>query len=637
MEMTFRRRTYICICLSWLLFLQAGCGSHGQVKIPQLETPVIRTEFYRMVTREYIGKEEVEITSNGPKLYDCCAKAAVMVTEITVDIGQEVASGDIVAYVDETQAKKDYEHARQQYRLAEKIRQQTLELQELELQAAAEPDGEEGERTYAMLQEEHRYQNTQHDKQQKELQEQMKMLKQVLEEHVIRAEHDGVVVYRKNFLRDPMAEPQEAVVSLADENMEDEVVVYPVFHKEYSDKVICVGNDSLFRENGEDVVYVRKENGQKEKRRVTLGRSDENYTEVTEGLKEGETVYYEVTADLQGTYEKINVSKDDLNWKLEFACTIESGEIYQRLYRTKQDGYLYQKCVEDGAAVRKGDRIAVVETGVGTAQVADAKNQLEQAEGTYQRMQEEYEEQKQNAADENERGQITCRETISRLESEYEILLLREQYQELANHNTEGKVSIYAETDGVVSWMFDSVETEDSGERKRIGEGAKLQQGDALFGITQQGGTLLKLEFQIQEPEKIQYKNYPISTPRIGQKVSIRTDGGMRHMEGRCVGMGEEEKNCFYVKPDIPIEMEEAPSSGLFVYEYLRVPDAVTVPKEAVFIDETTGCSYVWCIENEEMIRRFVHTDDSFVYEGRQLVYEGIEEGQTIALWDTSG
>lgn len=48
-----------------------------------------------------------------------------------------------------------------------------------------------------------------------------------------------------------------------------------------------MGKDSIYKDGDTRYVYVKNDEGGREKRIITTGESDENYTQVTEGLKEG--------------------------------------------------------------------------------------------------------------------------------------------------------------------------------------------------------------------------------------------------------------------------------------------------------------------------------------------------------------
>lgn len=64
--------------------------------------------------------------------------------------------------------------------------------------------------------------------------------------------------------------------------------MYPVyFEKTKANQALVVGKDSIYKDGDTRYVYVKNDEGGREKRIITTGESDENYTQVTEGLKEG--------------------------------------------------------------------------------------------------------------------------------------------------------------------------------------------------------------------------------------------------------------------------------------------------------------------------------------------------------------
>ena len=86
--------------------------------------------------------------------------------------------------------------------------------------------------------------------------------------------------------------------------------MYPVyFEKTKADQALVVGKDSIYKEGDTRYVYVKNDEGGREKRIITTGESDENYTQVTEGLKEGELVYYNSTDQVPTKYSKYTVTR----------------------------------------------------------------------------------------------------------------------------------------------------------------------------------------------------------------------------------------------------------------------------------------------------------------------------------------
>lgn len=89
--------------------------------------------------------------------------------------------------------------------------------------------------------------------------------------------------------------------------------MYPVyFEKTKADQALVVGKDSIYKEGDTRYVYVKMMRAH-EKRIITTGESDENYTQVTEGLKEGELVYYNSTDQVPTKYSKYTVTRSDFD------------------------------------------------------------------------------------------------------------------------------------------------------------------------------------------------------------------------------------------------------------------------------------------------------------------------------------
>ena len=90
--------------------------------------------------------------------------------------------------------------------------------------------------------------------------------------------------------------------------------MYPVyFEKTKANQALVVGKDSIYKDGDTRYVYVKNDEGGREKRIITTGESDENYTQVTEGLKEGELVYYNSTDQVPTKYSKYTVTRSDFD------------------------------------------------------------------------------------------------------------------------------------------------------------------------------------------------------------------------------------------------------------------------------------------------------------------------------------
>ena len=88
--------------------------------------------------------------------------------------------------------------------------------------------------------------------------------------------------------------------------------LYPIYFEEKrAEHVLLVGNDSLYQEDGETYVYVKAGDDTREKRKVTAGAADDHNTQITDGLAEGEAVYYETTERMPSDYTEYTVERSD--------------------------------------------------------------------------------------------------------------------------------------------------------------------------------------------------------------------------------------------------------------------------------------------------------------------------------------
>ena len=88
--------------------------------------------------------------------------------------------------------------------------------------------------------------------------------------------------------------------------------LYPIYFEEKkAEHVLLVGNDSLYQEDGETYVYVKAGDDTREKRKVTAGAADDHNTQITDGLAEGEAVYYETMERMPSDYTEYMVERSD--------------------------------------------------------------------------------------------------------------------------------------------------------------------------------------------------------------------------------------------------------------------------------------------------------------------------------------
>ena len=88
--------------------LLSGCRGKAAVgTVPELLEPVAVNAAYRPVELGMIGETKVLYGTVVPQEYCCFYDTNVGITEITVEIGDYVQKGDVVAYADIEQAKEE--------------------------------------------------------------------------------------------------------------------------------------------------------------------------------------------------------------------------------------------------------------------------------------------------------------------------------------------------------------------------------------------------------------------------------------------------------------------------------------------------------------------------------------------------
>ena len=124
--------------------------------------------------------------------------------------------------------------------------------------------------------------------------------------------------------------------------------------------VLTVGNDSIYEENNQKFVYVKTDSSEKERRDIETGASDNNYTEVVSGLKEGDLVYYASDAVMPSDYTEYTVALDSYTKTATVKSDSFSVEDLNSVsYTAPCDGRFTSLNVKKGQKVKKGDVLFV--------------------------------------------------------------------------------------------------------------------------------------------------------------------------------------------------------------------------------------------------------------------------------------
>ena len=217
--------------------------------------------------------------------------------------------------------------------------------------------------------------------------------------------------------------------------------LYPIYFEEKkAEHVLLVGNDSLYQEDGETYVYVKAGDDTREKRKVTAGAADDHNTQITDGLAEGEAVYYETTERMPSDYTEYTVERSDFqveNHGLKYGRADKNA----RVYLAAKEGEIVKIAVEKDAEVKKGDLLYIINTGEGKAAITEAANAIETENTTYQKQQTDYDAQLielQNATDsvsDYDRQMITLQKEVAEADHSYTLQQLQAAYDTLSRGN----------------------------------------------------------------------------------------------------------------------------------------------------------------------------------------------------------
>ena len=290
----------------------------------------------------------------------------------TVNAGDVLAVCDVDEAKKQLQECKDaLAHENETYEISAQISDTQIKL--WESQAA----GQENNILIATEQENERYDKQLHEYRVQKINEQMALYQQIVDDGTLKAAHSGLVTYTKKLTGGRSAAAYENIVIVSDTDdlvldikdtaineykysdydkkyvivdgekydvtesqYTSEVLVlskinnrypdvcvesreklfltagqmYPVyFEKTKANQALVVGKDSIYKDGDTRYVYVKNDEGGREKRIITTGEFDENYTQVTEGLKEGELVYYNSTDQVPTKYSKYTVTRSDFD------------------------------------------------------------------------------------------------------------------------------------------------------------------------------------------------------------------------------------------------------------------------------------------------------------------------------------
>lgn len=248
-------------------------------------------------------------------------------------------------------------------------------------------------------------------------------------------------------------------------------------------QVLAVPNAAIKMELEKKYVYAQRQ-GNYKKVEIQTGISNSTYTEITEGLQEGEVITYTHYDNIMREIQALSDPEIAAEQNCEIQeCTISNGDVYREYdiegeeanllsYESckvvdDQEGAIFQKIVvKDGDVVKKGDVIAYVDHGVKNSEkiavantVAQANKSIASENQSYQQQLKEYQKQLQKETSAYDRKQLQYDINILKVQHETTLkelnLTASQARKEQLELNEKASGVIYAPISGEVGQLCD--------------------------------------------------------------------------------------------------------------------------------------------------------------------------------------
>lgn len=449
----------------------------------------------------------------------------------------------------------------------------------------------------------------------------------------------------------------------------------PVFTRtDVEEQVLAVGKDSIYSDATGDFVYVKKGDN-KELRYITVGRSSGYYTEVIDGLEEGELVTYASNNLAPVSYQGQVLENENY----ELYGDVQSytfGE--EEVHSTYSDytGFVAAVLKENGDMVEEGEPILTIRTSASAATLKSLQDEINALETQYLLQQETYTKQvndleatRLNIPDplepENDKGatrldpkelgvdpfwnkkldarlkKMEVGQKIARVNYEYSMTNLQQSLKEAKKHNDgTGEIQILAAHSGMLKEC-------------KIKEGDAIYPNQKLFAVTDKSKQqLLLYSFNsLMVNQRVRFSSENSESEYTGTIVGYKQDGRSyfsekeKHTYLTCGETPPNEKLTYIVKMDNEAFFQE---DATFKAQYVALVyfDAFRVPFRGLF-DETIEADtlfYLWQKVGENLVKRQVHlapydtvVQGPLVHMKKQdqmevIVLDGIMAGQEIVV-----
>ncbi len=434
---------------------------------------------------------------------------------------------------------------------------------------------------------------------------------------------------------------------------------------------LAVGNDSVYRENGEEFVYVRSATNTdaSEKRKVELGVAGENYTEVVSGLDEGEMVYYRNAAAIPTKYETATAGLADYAEKCETEF-INIAYPYSRVYTADYSGKVDE--VHIIGAASEGDALYKMETNIGKADIEDARGAIKELDNDRERAAKDFEKNKTDLESViSAAGGINIEDFGTDTDAIRENMYLAERTQcdlDILTYNEEFSKAEYSANKAIFQTRYqdlsNSVNGDGSGYTKFAQEDGNINSlSISNFTRVEKSQYILTEQYRKEEDGFTRFQvivdskdpSNPSVNPKIGEEITLYTKE--KSWTGECLGLnGSSDRYILFTRDGKPHSTFSSPFYKHVDYQfYLRIDDEISEEdlegakikfngkemKQVIVVPGTSVKTeydkmaqkdryYVWKVENGEIVKEYVTIHETVAPTGKVYVLDGVNVGDKL-------
>lgn len=673
-----------------LLLVLTSCRDTAE--IPELLVPVSQSDSCYMVERGDIGTPEIQFATVVPTDYEHTYPMDVSIKRISVQVGDYVKKGDVLAYADVDEAEAAVSDMKRQLALENHMYEINQRISKLQIQKLNLSKGKSAQKQILMEKENARYDKKLHERRVADLKTSLGEQEKIVRDGTLRARHDGCVTYCKDLVERETADSGENIVIVSDKKdtyLElSGVSVADYENDKYQWKYVKSGQESievteqpyttdemLLAAGRESYPCVRlKWKQNEEKKKFALGnrypvyffkkRVSDVLTVDKQSLYTEQEHSYVYVRGKNGEREKREITTGMADeHKVEVQSGLKEGE---EVYSSYSHGIPSAKnsisvttssfsVTSASRGIKKADilseictskwegTISHVNVKVGdNVKKGDLLYVVNTGEGEAALTELSYQIQRENRSFEKREKQFKKQIKNEKGKSVYEYEILRQerkreryQHKQTITELREKYQTLKSGNDGTGKIRVCAKRAGQVSSCEII-EGSQVIAGQTCMILQNQSEKIFMVEKTDTSTEEAVFGKWIAGT---GAKITISCGG--RFYEGSCVGGCEEEEKppTYFLKiKDRSFEKKEWGTSTA-VFSYITLSDTIVVPKDKVYEesaeDSLTGQSdeiyyYVWKETKDGFVKQYVKVNENLTDNKNCVILYGLKEGDRI-------